>query len=176
MYLLFHIALPLILMEIPRIKQLRINKLSLIIGSILPDVIDKPLIFFGLGNGRNISHNLFFIILSFLILHFSIKRKTSISFPFLIGLIFHIILDLPEVPLFYPFIPYEFPYIDNPILFWFNKLWTDPLVFITEFIGLFFIVFIIINNKLYHTKDIRNYLEGIYQPSIQNSNEKEIDI
>ncbi len=166
--------MPLILTEIPRIKRLKINRVSLIIGALLPDIIDKPLFLLDLGGGRLYSHNLLFVIISFLIVHFSSNRNKSISFPFLFGLISHIILDLPYVPLFYPFLSYDFYYIEEPFLYWLMKLWTDPLVIITEISGILFLLFIVIHNNLYHKRDIINYLIGFNQTLIQISKEKEI--
>lgn len=148
----------------------------MIIGALLPDIIDKPLFLLDLGGGRLYSHNLLFVIVSFLIVHFSSKRNKSISLPFLFGLISHLILDLPYVPLFYPFFSYDYYYIEEPLTYWFRKLWTDPFVIITEIMGLLFILFIVIRNKLYHIRDITNYLKGFNQTLIQISKEKEIPI
>ncbi|MFW9902060.1 MAG: metal-dependent hydrolase, partial [Candidatus Thorarchaeota archaeon] len=94
----------------PRIKQFKINRFSLIIGALLPDIIDKPLFLLNLADGRLLSHNLLFVIVSFLIVHLFTKGNKYVSLPFLIGISSHIILDLPFVPLFYPFISYNFYY------------------------------------------------------------------
>jgi hypothetical protein len=118
------------------------------------------LLLLGIADGRFFSHNLLFILISFLIIHLFTKRNKSISYPFLIGLILHIILDLPFVPLFYPFISYNFYFIEEPMIYWIRKLWTDPLVLVTEIIGLVFIIFIIKYNKLYHFSDITDYLKA----------------
>ncbi|MFX1570988.1 MAG: metal-dependent hydrolase [Promethearchaeota archaeon] len=171
MYPIFHIAVPLILTEIPRIKKYKINRFSLIIGALLPDIIDKPLFLLSLADGRLFSHNLLFVIVSFLIVHIFTKGNKTVSLPFLIGLSSHIILDLPFVPLFYPFISYNFYYIEEPLNYWLRKLWTDPLVISTEITGIFFIIFIITYNKLYHFSDITNYLKGTSQNIIQISKE-----
>ena len=114
--------------------------------------------------------------MSFLIVYFSSKRNKSISLPFLAGLIFHIILDIPHVPLFYPFISYEFHYVEEPLLYWLKQLWINPFVLITEIIGLLFIIFILIKNKLYHIKEISDYLRGINQTFTQGSKEVEINV
>ncbi|MFW9972897.1 MAG: metal-dependent hydrolase [Candidatus Odinarchaeota archaeon] len=159
-YLIFHVALPLILAEIPPIKKFKINKISLIIGSLIPDIIDKPLLFLGLGVGRSFSHSLLFLIISFLIVYFSSKKNKSVSIPFLVGISIHLILDLPDIPYFYPFVLYDFPTPDNPVLYWFYKMLTDPIIILTETSGVFFIIFIVINNKLYHISNISNYLKG----------------
>ncbi len=141
----------------------------MIIGALLPDIIDKPLVLLGIADGRSFSHNLLFVIISFLIIHFCTKGNRSISLPFFSGLIAHLILDLPFVPLFFPFISYDFYYIEEPLIYWLRKLRTDPLVIITEIAGIVSIIFIIKYNKLYHFSDITNYLKGINQISIQSS-------
>lgn len=153
-------ALPLILTEIPQIKKLKINKFALIIGSLLPDIIDKPLLFLGLGTGRSVSHSLIFLLISFLFIHFFTKKNWSISAPYLAAISLHLLLDLPDIPYFYPFISYEFPLVEVAILHWFNKILTDPIVIITEITGFLFIIFIIMHNKLYHVNVISNYLKG----------------
>ena len=74
-----------------------------------------------------------------------------------IGCIFHLLLDLPYVPLFYPFIPYDFTITEEPIAHWWESLLTNPIIITTELIGLGIIVFIIVNNKLYHYPEIFEY-------------------
>lgn len=159
-------ALPLFISEIPVIKKLEINRFSLIIGSLLPDIIDKPLLLLGLGTGRLLSHNLFFSFIAFLILFKFTKRNLRISIPFLAGMIIHLILDIPKVPLFYPLISYDYLFLEEPISFWFSQLFSNPVVIMTELIGVTIIIFIVVNNKLYHMKDINEYLKGSYKTII----------
>jgi len=83
-------------------------------------------------------------------------------------------LDLPYVPLFYPFISYDFHYLEEPLLYWLKQLWTNPIVMITEITGLLFMIFILIKNKLYNIKQISDYLRGINQNFKQISKEVEI--
>ena len=155
--------------EIPQIKKLKINRFFLLVGSLLPDIVDKPLFLFGFGNGRFFSHNLLFLIISFSIVYLSSKRNKYISFSFLTGLIIHIILDIPHVPLFYPFISYEFTYLEEPLQNWILHLLKNPFILITEITGFLFIIFILVKYKLYHIKDIMNYLKGNNQILTQNS-------
>ena len=157
-----------LIFEIPIIKKYKINRWALIIGSLLPDIIDKPILLLGLGNGRFFSHNLLFIIISFLLVFLISKRNLEISFPFLIGLAIHLILDLPYVPLFYPFITYNFKTVEEPLKYWFNALFTNPIVLTTEIIGFAILIFILIHNKLYHTEDIKNYLKRNLQTVIKD--------
>jgi hypothetical protein len=97
--------------------------------------------------------------ISFIIVHLLSRRKKYISIPFLIGSLFHLILDLPEVPLFYPFIDYDFIYIDDPFGLWLFVLLNEPIVSLTEGLGLLILIFIIIRNKLFKVKDIITYLK-----------------
>jgi len=134
--------------------------LALIIGTLLPDIIDKTFFLLGIGGGRMISHTLLFTFLSFSILHLITKGNKSVSLPFLVGTGSHLILDLPYVPLLYPFIYYDFPVIEEPIWYWITNLFKNPLIIITELIGIGILLLILIHNKLYHAKDIIYYLKG----------------
>ena len=108
MFPFFHIAVPLIVLEIPYIKsRFSFNRFTIIIASIFPDIIDKPLLFLSLGTGRGISHTLIFLLSSTLILYLISKRNIIMTLSFLYGISFHFILDLPEVPLFYPLVYYD---------------------------------------------------------------------
>ncbi|MHA1913380.1 MAG: metal-dependent hydrolase [Promethearchaeota archaeon] len=159
-FLIFHVAFPLLLFEIPLVKKHQMNRFALAIGSLLPDIIDKPIYLLGLGNGRFVSHNLLFITLAFLAVLLISRRNFKLSIPFLIGMGLHLVLDLPYVPWFYPFMTYESVIIEEPILSWFIALFTDPLAITTELLGVSFCIIILINNKLYHLKHIIYYLKG----------------
>lgn len=170
MFPIFHIAVPLILLEIPPIKRkYRFNRIALIIGALLPDIIDKSLMFLNISSGRGISHTLLFIVVSFFGIHLLAKRNFLISFPFLIGILSHLILDLPEVPLFFPFIMYEFIYIDDPLSGWLYSLFNDPVVFFTEISGLGILLFILVSNKLYSRKKMLDFLQNKAIKSKNNS-------
>ena len=116
------------------------------------------MLFLNLGSGRGISHTILFILLSFIILHIATKRKSFISLPFLIGMVTHLVLDLPEVPLFFPFIEYDFLIIGDPLTYWFYKLFNDPLVYLTEISGILILLLILIENKLFSLKELWDYL------------------
>jgi len=161
MFPIFHVAVPLILFELPLVKKrFEFNRFALIVGSLFPDIVDKSLLFLNLGSGRGISHTILFITISFLFLHFITKGRKSISIPFFVGMIIHLILDLPEVPLFYPFVMYDFIMIDDPIGLWLYTLFNNPVVYLTEITGVLIFIFIVINNKLYSIKEITNYLKS----------------
>jgi len=171
MFPLFHLAVPLAISEIPYIRRrFRINRFVLLVGAMIPDIIDKLLLFIELGSGRFISHTLLFLFSSSLILllathivqYWNASNENKITYiipaSYFIGVLIHILLDLPEIPLLYPFIPYEFVYVEEPINYWFKVLLTNPVVLITEITGIFFILSVIVKNKLYHLKDMWHYL------------------
>ncbi len=172
MFPLFHIAFPLIIFEIPYIKKrVKINRCALIIGAILPDIIDKALLFiFRLGDGRYICHTLFFLFTSFLFvlvinkllfytkLSNKINNIYSIPISFLIGTSIHLLLDLPSIPLFFPFMEYEFVPTGDELLLWLKRIFTNPFYLSTEIFGLISFIFIILNNKLYTFKAVWSYL------------------
>jgi len=116
------------------------------------------MLFLNLGSGRGISHTILFVVVSFIVLNVATKRNSSISLPFLIGMVTHLLLDLPEVPLFFPFIAYEFLMLEDPFSFWLYKLLNDPFIYLTEISGVLIILYILIGNKLYSVKNIWNYL------------------
>jgi len=148
------------MLEIPRIKKsYKFNRLALIIGSMFPDIMDKMIMFLKLAYGRSYFHSLLYIFVCFAILLLLSRNNKPISLSFLIGEIFHVILDLPDVPLFYPFIYSDFTYQGNPFSEWIHTLLTDPKIQITEIIGGFILGFIIVNNKLYKMINILNYLK-----------------
>ena len=161
MFPIFHVAVPLIIFELPLIKKkFEFNRFSLIIGSLFPDIVDKSLLFLNLGSGRGISHTILFLLISFAILHFITKGSKSISIPFFVGMVIHLILDLPEVPLFYPFIMYEIIMTYDPFGQWLYTLFNNPVVYLTEIAGILILFFILIKNKLYNIKEIVSYLEN----------------
>ncbi len=168
MFPIFHVAVPLIIFELPLIKKrFEFNRFALIIGSLFPDIIDKFLLLINLGSGRGISHTILFILITFGILHFITKGRKSISIPFLVGMVVHLILDLPEVPLFYPFIMYDFIMIDDPFGLWLYTLFNEPVVYLTEIVGILILIFIVINNKLYSFSRITTFLVKNSQYSIE---------
>jgi len=167
-------AIPLIIFEIPYFKnRFEVNRLTILIASLLPDIIDKILLFFGIGDGRFISHSLFFILISVLIIflvnkallltRFSerIKNSYSIAISFFIGAFIHLLLDLPNIPFFYPFIEYHiyyhFPFFGAAVNSWITEFLSNPILISTEIMGLIMLIFIIIHNKLYNLKKFWQY-------------------
>jgi membrane-bound metal-dependent hydrolase YbcI (DUF457 family) len=130
----------------------------LLIGAILPDIIDKPLGLFHIGSGRSISHTLLFLLifaLSGLILYFVKKWKRMLVLAG--GICAHLLLDsmwLNTHVLFWPFYGSQFS-TGNPadwISHWGTELTGDPIVLIFESTGFliaaYFVYFLFKQRKL----------------------------
>jgi inner membrane protein len=134
----------------------------LIIGSLVPDIIDKPLSFIGFGNGRSITHTLLvFLAIFFTSMFIYINYKKTFLIPITAGIFTHLVLDFmwqaPQT-LFWPLLGWTFPSPDNRIGLsqfseWWHTLITNPGVDISEGIGLLVIVaFIAVLIKSGHLK------------------------
>jgi hypothetical protein len=148
MFLLFHIAVPLLFLEI--FSHYEVKRSLIILSAILPDLIDKPLqIFFNIGEGRFIGHSFWFLYCFFFLLLWHRKPLVACSIAF--AILSHILLDLsfPYYPLsFNLYIPFSFL---NPIFqFWLETFSHNAIVFFTEILGLFVIILI------YLQKDAKN--------------------
>ncbi|MFC2004715.1 metal-dependent hydrolase [Chloroflexota bacterium] len=118
----------------------------LLIGSLLPDIIDKPLghaIFRGtISNGRIISHTLLFLILIMLVGLYLYKRHRRTSLLTLsFGIFTHLIFDqMWRAPrtLFWPIYGFAFGRADltDWIPNMFYALMTDPQVYVPELVGI----------------------------------------
>jgi len=91
------------------------------LGSILPDIIDKPFQILGIGYGRFIGHTLFMGLVIAGIIHL-LTRKKLLSLSFLFGYWVHLLEDAYAfLPWFYPFVNYDFPvYSFGPVFTVFN--------------------------------------------------------
>jgi len=125
-----------------------------------PDIMDKTMSFLKLAHGRGYFHSLFLVFICFGILFLFTKGNKPVSVSFLFGMVLHLLLDLPGIPLFYPFVHYDFMYVDDPIPYWIHSLLTNPIIQITEIFGIIVLIFIMINNKLFGFKKIVEYLKS----------------
>lgn len=118
----------------------------LLLGSMLPDIIDKPVGDFifrsTFHNGRIFSHTLVFLLM-FLILGLWLywKRKKTWLLALAVGVLSHLILDfmwLSPQTLFWPLYGWRFPGInDSDILgTWLTSLIREPTAYIPEIVGL----------------------------------------
>jgi inner membrane protein len=117
----------------------------LIIGSMLPDIIDKPVgVFFfksTFDNGRIVSHTLVFLLVLLipgLFLYWQRRKSWLLALAF--GTLAHLILDQmwqsPQT-LLWPLYGWEFPRFYEPdiIGLWVSMLKSNPEVYIPEFLG-----------------------------------------
>jgi inner membrane protein len=137
----------------------------LMIGALVPDIIDKPLSFLGFGDGRSITHTLivFLIVLTIALFLYASKKKTwlfAISF----GMFTHLILDsmwaTPQT-LFWPFHGWAFPAANHKIGLeqisaWWHTLLTNPRLDISEAIG--FLIVIAFIGILFYQKKLKTFL------------------
>ena len=159
MFPLCHIFFPLLVLELiisfKRIKLEKIQRFWLILGSILPDLIDKPISLITKAiSGRGIAHTpIFLIALCLLILILTRNKWISLSLGF--GMVFHLLLDIPSVPWFWPIIPlesYEF-HFDS----WIHTVLHNPFIISTEIISMVGLIGIVIYYKLLFNGKLINW-------------------
>ncbi|MFX1536198.1 MAG: metal-dependent hydrolase [Promethearchaeota archaeon] len=154
----------------------------LLLGSMLPDIIDKPLGIMFLGNGRAFCHTLFFTMLILTAgIYFFLVRKKSALFCVALGCVAHVLLDsmwLNQVTFLWPLFGWSFPHNDISIGPWlertFHNLLTQPSYYIPEVIGftmlIFFCVDFMRNGKVSHL--IKSRLTILYQNLFNRSKRK----
>ena len=119
-----------------------------LIGTMIPDIIDKTLYLLGLTNtGRFIAHTLFLGILISLIVHL-VFRKKLVSISIWSGYLLHLLEDATHfVPWFYPFVNYDFSaYPLGPVF--------TPFNIASEIIGIIMFIYVIRTNS--HFRDELN--------------------
>ena len=82
MFFFFHIGAPLLVLEIIRFfssKSISIHRGGLIIGSIFPDLVDKPIAIFLGGGGRDFGHSPIILLILILFLYFIISKEIMIA-------------------------------------------------------------------------------------------------
>ncbi|MFC1983988.1 metal-dependent hydrolase [Chloroflexota bacterium] len=143
----------------------RIDIRILLVGSLLPDIIDKPigqwLLKEDFSNGRIFSHTLLFLILITILGVFYYRHFGKTWFLFLsFGTFMHLILDqMWRAPrtLLWPILGLEFDRID--LTDWIGGIWyrlfTDPAVYIPELLGLFVIIWFLW--KLLHMRTFYSF-------------------
>ncbi len=104
----------------------------------LPDLVDKLLMWTAGTTGRSCAHNLLFMVLAGL--PFLLARRVPLAYSVWLGGLIHLVLDIPAVPWFFPFISYDLwgAVPDYAGGFWeyFVIGLTQPVTFVTEIGGL----------------------------------------
>lgn len=159
MFIFFHVAIPLLLFELKSVrKSVELQRFALIIGSMIPDILEKPLAILHLSSGRGFFHAPLLWIFIWGVLTLLFKRKDIIK-GICIGSLIHLILDLPYISILWPFVQYNFGYNENPFLVWLEILFHDPVVITTEIVGCVSLLFIVYRNQLwFHMTKIQEYL------------------
>lgn len=137
----------------------------LIIGSLFPDIIDKPLSFMGFGNGRSITHTLIiFLAIFFTSMFVYLNYRKAFLIPIAIGTFTHLVLDsMWQAPqtLFWPLLGWAFPEPSEHIGLaqfseWWHTLVTNPGVDVSEGIGL--LVILIFAAVLFKRHSLKSFL------------------
>ncbi len=138
----------------------------LLVGSLLPDIIDKPvgqyLFRDTFNNGRIFSHTLLFlIVISTLGFYLWKKHRQTWMLALAVGTFTHLILDeMWQTPqtLFWPALGYRFPSVE--LEGWVGNIWeslfSQPNVYIPEIIGL--VILLVLAAYLFKKKGIVAFL------------------
>jgi len=161
-----------------RLKSLaqQIDLRVLLIGSILPDIIDKPLgrIIFrnSISNGRIYCHTtLFLLLISIIGIYLYVKFRNNHFLILSFGTFTHLIFDqmwLASHTLFWPLYGWNFPQGESNITIFIKDiligLITSPGTYIPEIIGA--IVMLVFTCKLIKLKTFNNFIKKgyIYNP------------
>jgi membrane-bound metal-dependent hydrolase YbcI (DUF457 family) len=139
-----------------------------IVGAVLPDIIDKPLghiiLYSVFQNGRIICHTLLFVAVLTLIGIYVEKRYRSTAVEFLaLGALMHLVLDeMWNAPgtLFWPLMGWEFPKEDYSgyIGMLLDELLHRPDVYVPELIGFTIVAAFIYYNKLYQPERLKAFI------------------
>ena len=144
-------------------RKPRVGIRFILVGSLLPDIIDKPVgqFFFGgtFSNGRIFCHTLLFLILVtvagiYLYNHYNKTWLLAFSFGTMTHLIFDQMWRIPQT-LFWPLLGFTFERIDisnwTPDIF--HALLTDPVVYLPELVGaiilIWFVWLLLRSRKIY---------------------------
>ena len=113
----------------------------LLIGSMLPDIFDKPIGYFAFHNGRTLSHTLLFAVVTLALGIYLYRRRGQTWLLALgIGTLVHLVLDymwLSPPVLFWPVLGVGFEVFSegNWFIYWLTHLFGEPASFIPEVIG-----------------------------------------
>lgn len=122
-------------------------------GSILPDVIDKPIgsVFFHdiFGTHRLFAHSIIFPMVGFAVVLIATRRGSGLRLGFLglmIGVFVHLLLDAawatPEA-FWWPLFGWEFPKVlDADLLSLLGRMVSEPLVWVGEAAGAAYLIFL----------------------------------
>jgi membrane-bound metal-dependent hydrolase YbcI (DUF457 family) len=169
MLLFGHIGLSLLIVFLLLLAlKIGVDYRFVIVGSMLPDIIDKPLGEYILkdffNNGRIVSHTLVFIaILGILALLVAKKYQFWGIGVLTLGAFLHQIEDqMWNAPAswFWPTFGWEFPkhQMDNYVLYLLDNLMKSPEVYVPELIGAIIVAAFILRFRLYRPENARAFI------------------
>lgn len=175
MYPLFHVFFPLACVIAARLDiRLKLDRLSLAIALILPDLIDKTLMWTIGTTGRDWAHCLLFVGIAGV--PFVLARRLAIARSIWLGCLIHLLLDLPYVPWLFPFVQYNFPFHE------YSNFWdyfmiglSQPIVWSTELIGLACLIWLIVRYRLTSISRIKAFLKPDLNETGEKVSEKGLD-
>ncbi len=141
-----------------------------IIAAMIPDIVDKlvGMLFFKnqFSNGRIFTHSMLIIGIISICL-FALGRYKLWSYlktsGYALAVWMHLVLDFMwEKPktLFWPFLGVDFPKIDVEFTDYFVILFSEPIVFIGEFIGAMILLTLILSHGLYTKPNILKFFQN----------------
>ena len=158
MYVFAHVGftlLTILFLSKTRIIKKSIDYRLVVIGSMLPDIIDKPLNLFSISAGRGYAHTLvFFIILYVISRHFG---KEEIAYAHLMHLFLDGLICSPGV-LFWPFYGYSFDSTGYTVKMYVDVVCTNVKVQVSEAFGLGAVTFFYFYAQLYKIPNMINMM------------------
>jgi hypothetical protein len=150
MYVFAHVGLALgAFYVIGRISSRKVSTIDirlLVIGSMLPDIIDKPLAFIGAAAGRGYAHTVAFFLITMAAGVYYAKNELSY------GVASHLLLDgmwLNPAVLFWPVAGKTVLTTQYDVAFYWNQLLENRYIQVTEVIGALILLGVIWHFSLY---------------------------
>ncbi len=165
LYPFSHVFFPIALFVLTSVDiKLKINRLAFSIALMLPDLVDKLLMWTVGTTGRSWAHNLLFVVLAGM--PFLLAHRTSLAYGVWFGSLIHLVLDIPFVPWFFPFISYNLWGASPPDYaggFWeyFANGFKQPIVCFTELGGIMCLVWLLWKYKLLSKAGLNSFFRNI---------------
>ena len=151
--------------QLTKTFKMRVDYRLILLGSLLPDIIDKPVGMFllPLNNGRIFGHTLLFVLIFFLV-GLKYRKLSFLALASLLHLFEDEMWNEPET-LFWPLLGLEFPAKEHSSFYEFirriaSEYTPSPSpIFISEVIGLTIILAFL--TRRCHSQNLRNMLNNV---------------
>lgn len=137
-----------------KIRPFHFDYRLVLIGALLPDLVDKPLSLVGIDGGRAYAHTILFAVILTVVAYVLGRRSANLALALglLIGLWSHLVLDqmweIPEVAL-WPALGFGFPVRGLNLESLLEELFTQPYVYGGEILGGIILVAFVFKEKIY---------------------------